>query len=385
MAQVWLARVSGKHGFTKLFAVKTMLPERADEEDFRTMFLDEARIASQIRHVNVATIEDLGEDNGVMFMVFEWIQGDSLDQIVRAAKAAGHPLPIDVILSVAAQTARGLHAAHELRDESGGRLNVVHRDVSPQNILVSETGVAKIIDFGVAKAKNRLAQATMTGLVKGKLEYMAPEQAMSMPFDRRADIFAVGAVVYTALTGRLVFDAPNDAAMLFKLSSGDPPPRATELPPRVADVLERALQPDPEKRFQTAQELERALEASMSRPMSFDDVTAATQAFMQTTSNERRARIRAAIEEANARDAVATPGGPVRRPMASIPPEGVPIATALPGLAEQMEQHVPRAAAKVVWPSWLLPAMLAVTVLLVLVWARVFMLSWQMRHGTGGV
>ncbi len=384
MAQVWLARVSGKHGFTKLFAVKTMLPERADEEEFRIMFLDEARIASQIRHVNVATIEDLGEDNGVMFMVFEWIQGDSLDQVVRSAKSAGHPLPIDVVLSVAAQTARGLHAAHELRDERGQRLNVVHRDVSPQNILVSETGVAKIIDFGVAKAKNRLAQATMTGLVKGKLEFMAPEQAMSMPFDRRADIFAVGAVMYTALTGRLVYEAPNDAAMLFKISSGDPPPRASELPPKVADVLERALQPDPEKRFQTAQELERALEAAMSRAMSFDDVTAATQVFMQTSANERRARIRTAIDEANAREGAAPLGSPVRMPMPSVPEAG-PVSVRQMGPPEPSELHVPRAAPKVVWPAWLVPALVAATLLLLLVWARVFMLSWQMRHGTGGV
>jgi hypothetical protein len=221
--------------------------------------------------------------------------------------------------------------------------------------------------------------------VKGKLEFMAPEQAMSMPFDRRADIFAVGAVVYTALTGRLVFDARNDAEMLFKISSGEPPPRATELPPKVADVLERALCPDPEKRFQTAQELERALEASMSRPMSFDDVTAATQAFMQVSATERRARIRTAIEEANAREAAATPGGPIRRPMASIPPEAAPMSVRQAGGPEPVELHVPRTAARLVWPAWLLPALVAVTLLLLLVWARVFMLSWQMRHGTGGV
>ena len=384
MAQVWLARVSGKHGFTKLYAVKTMLPERADEQEFRTMFLDEARIASQVRHVNVATIEDLGEDDGVMFMVFEWIQGDSLDQIVRAAKKAGHPLPVDVVLSIAAQTARGLHAAHELRDDAGQRLNVVHRDVSPQNILLSETGVAKIIDFGVAKAKNRLAEATMTGLVKGKLEFMAPEQAMSMPFDRRADIFAVGAVAYTALTGRLVWDAPNDAAMLFKISSGEPPPRATELPAKVADVLDRALHPDPEKRFQTAQELERALEASMSRPMSVDDLTAATQTFLQNTSNERRARIRTAVDEANAREAAQAPGASVRRPMTSIPPEAAPISAPQLSANQSSELHVPRSAPRVVWPAWLLPALVGVTLILLGVWARVFMLSWQMRHGTGG-
>jgi len=176
MATVWIARVQGKHGFEKLVAVKTILPHLASDEDFRTMFLDEASIASRIRHPNVADMLDLGEENGTLYIVLEWINGDSLAKLYKAVEASGQPFPVHLLLRIGADACAGLHAAHELLDGEGNRMGVVHRDVSPQNILVTVAGVTKVIDFGIAKAFDRMAEATQTGMLKGKAQYTAPEQ-----------------------------------------------------------------------------------------------------------------------------------------------------------------------------------------------------------------
>jgi eukaryotic-like serine/threonine-protein kinase len=217
MATVWLARVQGKHGFEKLYAVKTILPQMAADVGFRNMFLDEARIAARIRHGNVAEIEDLGEDDdGNLYMVLEWIQGDPWSKLYSAIVERGDPLPADIMLRIAANCCAGLHAAHELTDDVGQLLNVVHRDVSPQNVMVTEAGTVKVIDFGVAKATGRASEQTRAGLIKGKLEYLSPEVALGRPADRRADIWAVGAVLYQIFGGHPPFregghrcDAPH--------------------------------------------------------------------------------------------------------------------------------------------------------------------------------
>src|SRR5580693_6477061 len=188
MATVWLARVQGKHGFEKLVAVKTILPHLASDPGFRTMFLDEASIASRIRHPNVADILDLGEESNTIYMVLEWINGDSWSKLWGAVQSAHLPFPTHLLLRIAADACAGLHAAHELGDENGALLNVVHRDVSPQNVLITIGGVTKVIDFGIAKAMDRTAEATQTGMLKGKAQYTAPEQVRGKSVDRRADI-----------------------------------------------------------------------------------------------------------------------------------------------------------------------------------------------------
>src|SRR5271166_3053443 len=153
MASVWLGRVRGKHGFERIVAIKTILPEYAADPDFRVMLLDEARIASAVEHTNVAQTIDVGEEHGVVYLVLEWIDGDSLYTLHRLLEKQKQLLPPGVVLRGMADACRGLHAAHELRDKSGQPLNVVHRDVSPHNILVNPAGIAKLIDFGVAKAQ----------------------------------------------------------------------------------------------------------------------------------------------------------------------------------------------------------------------------------------
>jgi serine/threonine-protein kinase len=265
MASVWLARQHGKHGFEKLVAVKTILPLFANDLRFQQMFLDEARIASGIEHPNVAQILDLGEEGEVLYLAMEWVDGDSLSKLFRAAEKSGQQLPIGVICRIVADTCAGLHAAHELRDKSGELLNVVHRDVSPQNILVSTKGQAKLIDFGIAKARDRVAGDTSTGLLKGKILYMPPEQAMGKPVDRRADVWAIGAVLYHLLAGVPPFEGSNQLATLHVLTGPDvPPPLPAHVPPQVAHVVKSALVKDPELRVPTADALHRMLEAAMS-------------------------------------------------------------------------------------------------------------------------
>ena len=264
MASVWVARLRGKHGFEKLLAIKTILPQFAADERFQEMFLDEARIASRIEHANVAQIVDVGEQHDITYLVMEWVDGDSLSRLYRSLKKKNAALPMNVLLRIVADACGGLHAAHELRGEDGALLGVVHRDVSPQNILVSSRGMAKLIDFGIAKARDRVVGETNAGLLKGKIHYMAPEQALGGVVDRRADVFAVGAMLYHYLAGAPPFDGANQLAVLKRLTSGLPAlPLPASVPPPVAAVVMKALALAPDARFATAADLQAAIEAAM--------------------------------------------------------------------------------------------------------------------------
>ena len=301
MATVWVARVQGKHGFEKLVAVKTILPHLANDPGFRDMFLDEASIASRIRHPNVADIVDLGEEGGTLYMVIEWINGDSWSKLHAAVQAAGQPFPIHILLRIAADACAGLHAAHELCDENGARLDVVHRDVTPQNVLITIGGVTKVIDFGIAKALDRSAEATQTGMLKGKAQYMAPEQVRSKNVDRRADLWAIGTILYQYLSGRLPYEAKSDLAILKALTSGKPPPPLPPgLPPQVVQVVNRALAPTIEQRFQSALEMQRALEAAIPQPVTSTDVAAFMAQHLQERIEGRRKDLADAIAELEA-------------------------------------------------------------------------------------
>ncbi len=232
MASVWIARQTGKHGFQKLVAVKTMLPKYAEDPAFQHMFIDEARIASRIEHANVTQILDVGEQHGVTYLVMEYVDGDALSKISRAARKKNVKIPLGVLLRIVADVCGGLHAAHELRDDKGRPLGVVHRDVSPQNVLVTTRGVAKLIDFGIAKARDRLSGDTNADTLKGKVQYMAPEQALGKAVDRRADVYAVGAVLYHLIAGKPPFEAENDIQTLFLVTSGRPPRAVAARHPR---------------------------------------------------------------------------------------------------------------------------------------------------------
>src|SRR5262245_41234860 len=186
MATVWAARLRGSRGFQKMVALKTILPMFSADPQYERLFLDEARLTAQVRHPNVAQILDLGEDNGLLYLALEWIDGVSLSQLLRAVEESGTQIPLPVAIRIARKADAGPPAAHELRDTEGELVGLVHRDVSPQNIMVTFDGIAKVIDFGIAKVvRDGVEDATHSFQVKGKVGYLAPEQIMDAPTDRR--------------------------------------------------------------------------------------------------------------------------------------------------------------------------------------------------------
>jgi serine/threonine-protein kinase len=337
MATVWLARVQGKHGFEKLYAVKTLLPHLAADEAFRTMFLDEARIASRIRHGNVAEIEDLGEDGGHLYMVIEWIQGDAWSKLCAAIREQGDPIPADLMLHIAAVSCAGLHAAHELTDDFGRLINVVHRDVSPQNIMLTEAGAVKVIDFGIAKAIGRASEHTRAGLIKGKLEYLAPEQALGGEVDRRADVWAVGATLYHIFSGHPPFTGKNDLDVLRRISTRKPPsPLPPTVPKRVADVIMHSLQPDLAARVPSALDLGRMLESVMASHVSPEDLAGVLRRYLKRRMQARHQSIADALRDAAARAALS--GGPRSPSQADLPPMRASLPTLPPEAAPLRSQ-----------------------------------------------
>jgi serine/threonine-protein kinase len=355
MATVWLARVQGKHGFEKLVAVKTILPNLASDAGFRAMFLDEASIASRIRHPNVADILDLGEEGSTLYMVIEWVNGDSWAKLHTAVRNSGQPFPVHYLLRIAADACAGLHAAHELRDDLGALLGVVHRDVSPQNILITVAGVTKVIDFGVAKALTRLAETTQTGMLKGKASYTAPEQLKhGGVVDRRVDIWAIGTILYHYLSGRLPYEGKNDLATLKALNSGKPPPPLpASVPANVAQVVMRALAPAPDARYQTALDLQRDLEAVLPQPVTSTDVAAFMVQHLADRIEMRRKDLADALAEAEERSGA--PKKPRMRlgsfPELAPPPildQVLGRAPTLAGDSSAMPQLSPVAAARIV-------------------------------------
>ncbi|HSO36611.1 MAG TPA: serine/threonine-protein kinase, partial [Labilithrix sp.] len=266
MGTVWLARMSGKLGFERLVALKTILPTYSSDRQFSDMFLDEARIAAQIDQENVARILEIGEDRGVLYYAMEFIDGESLRKLYRDVRAAEQAFPIGVALRIVADACAGLHATHELRNDEGELLDVVHRDVSPQNLLVSVRGTTKLIDFGVAKANARRSEETAAGTLKGKIEYMAPEQARGTALDRRADVYALGAVLFELLAGRPVRDTDDgkQLAALHDLMTGVPyVPLPQAVPEIVRGIVDRALARDPRARFPTTDALRLAIEQAV--------------------------------------------------------------------------------------------------------------------------
>jgi serine/threonine-protein kinase len=261
-ASVWAARMKSS-ALEKIVAIKTMLTEFSADIESESMFLDEARLVSRIRHPNVASVLDLGEEDDALYIVMEWIEGEPLQVLMREGKGQRIPQPLAV--RIAKQAASGLHAAHELCDENGKSIGLVHRDVSPQNILIGYDGSVKVIDFGVAKAASNL-QKTSVGQVKGKIPYMAPEQAIGDRVDRRTDVFALGIVLYQLVTGRHPFRADNEFATLARLRDPapvDPPSTLVPVPAELEQVMIKALAKNRDDRFATMNDFARALERAV--------------------------------------------------------------------------------------------------------------------------
>ncbi len=264
MATVWAARTREGHGAQRVVVIKTILPEFANGAQFQEMFLREGGIASRITHRNVARIFDLGEERGVLYIAMEYVDGEALSKLHRACKKVGTKIPPGIVLRVLADTCAGLHAAHELKDGTGRLLGIVHRDVSPPNLLLNEKGVAKVIDFGIAKTHVHLGEDTDSGLLKGKVGYMAPEQALGLAVDRRTDVWAVGAVLYNLLTGRPPHEGGNRLQSLQLVTSGQPPaPLPSDVHPAIAEIARIALSPSADDRYATAAQMGEALESAM--------------------------------------------------------------------------------------------------------------------------
>jgi eukaryotic-like serine/threonine-protein kinase len=263
MAVVHLGTLLGPVGFSRPVAIKQLHPQLAKDPAVRSMFIDEARLASRIRHPNVVPTLDVVTDGDELLLVMEYVHGESLQQLLRAARRRKEPVPLRITLAIMAAVLHGLHAAHEATTETGKPLEIVHRDVSPQNVIVGVDGVARVLDFGIARATVRI-ESTREGIVKGKLAYMAPEQLGGVIVDRRADVYAAGVLLWEMTTGRRLFVREDGGQVLVeKLLRGAIEAPSTLAPgtPRLLDaIVLHALARDREQRFATAREMALALE-----------------------------------------------------------------------------------------------------------------------------
>jgi len=262
MAEAHLAMLHGSMGFQKLVVLKRMHASLGRDQHFVQMFVDEARLAARLNHPNVVSTTEVGEVDGDYFIAMEYLEGLSLDRVVRKYLGDGGSMPIGLLLRVACDALEGLHHAHELRDFDGRPLQVVHRDVTPSNIFVTADGMGKVLDFGIAKAALQ-DEATRTGMLKGKLAYMAPEQFYPSPIDRRADLWSMGVLLWEMITGRRLFKAANDAVTYKNIAGMAVPPLRefrADAPEGLDAALGRALERDREHRYADAESMRRALD-----------------------------------------------------------------------------------------------------------------------------
>jgi serine/threonine-protein kinase len=261
MGEIFLAKLMGMAGFEKLVVIKRLLPHLAEDSHFVTMLLDEARIAARLSHPNVCQVHDLGEVDGQYYIAMEYLEGVPCSQLLKRARRDDQHLDLGMACSILQQTCEGLHHAHELRDNAGKPIGLVHRDVSPSNLFATISGVIKVLDFGVAKSQDARAR-THTGALKGKYAYMSPEQVLAHELDRRSDVFSMGIVFFELLTTRRLFWRDSEYKM-FQAIAEEPIPDVrdfrSEVPVPLAAVVRRALSRDPDKRFASALDLATAI------------------------------------------------------------------------------------------------------------------------------
>ena len=319
MAEVFQGRVVGAEGFEKLVAIKRILPDLAEDERFVKMLLTEARIHSALSHRNIVQIHDLGiSEDGQYFIVLEYVEGYDLRMITEQLAAEGEIIPEVLSLHIASELAQGLHFAHELKGADGQPLGLIHRDVSPSNVLISLAGEVKLSDFGLAKRRH---DRSVVGSLKGNLSYMSPEQAMQAPLDRRTDMFSLGAVLFELLTGRRLREITDEVAGWSQVASGAVPSVRTlrpDLPPTFERLLDRALAADPDQRFPDAGAFGTAIRqalAEMNMPVGASDLGALLGVVNpprrpRSLMMERSKVIRLGPEERALREAFAAPPTP---------------------------------------------------------------------------
>jgi eukaryotic-like serine/threonine-protein kinase len=299
MAEVWAARLHGSRGFQRMVALKTIVTSALTDARMERMFHEEASLASRIQHPNVAATLDLGEHDGTLYMAMEWVDGEPLTVVLEHARRK-QAIPLAIAVNLIGQACLGLHAAHESRDEDGALLGIVHRDISPQNVMVTYAGIVKLVDFGIAKATNLVTGLTEAGEVRGKFAYMAPEQVLGETIDRRTDLFALGILLYLLTTGHHPHKASSPAETIHRLCS-DTPRRPSELvanyPPALEEVVLKALSKDKSDRFAHARELFEALARAVPRAFraGFETTVAEyLEQLLAERSSESRRRLRLA-------------------------------------------------------------------------------------------
>ncbi len=300
MAEIFLARAEGAAGFAKLVVVKRLLESLAGEPEYVEMFLDEARIAARLSHTNVVQCLDLGEVDGRYFMAMEYVAGLSVAQVGKLATRRLGKVPQEIAAGIVVQAAAGLHSAHEQRAPDGTPLGIVHRDVSPQNLLLTNEGIVKLVDFGIAKAAGR-ATNTRAGVIKGKFGYLSPEQCVGEAIDRRSDVFALGIVLFELCTSRRLFKRGSTLHTYEAIASCQvPDPRSLNpaIAPPVAAVIKRALAKGAGERFQTAEEFGGALEEAMRRS-ALDGTSTALATFLERHFAPELEQQRALVEQAD--------------------------------------------------------------------------------------
>ena len=298
MATVYLGRLHGAVGFGRTVAIKRLHPHLAKDTEFVSMFLDEARLAARVQHPNVVPTLDVVTSDGELFLVLEYIRGESLSALLRAAKAAKERLKLPIVAALITGMLHGLHAAHEATDEQGAPLNIVHRDVSPQNVLIGVDGIPRLLDFGVAKAELRL-QTTREGQLKGKLAYMPPEQLEGV-VSRATDIYAAGVVLWEALAGERLFKGETEAQIMNLIVTMEIPPPSTRNPlvPKELDaIVLKALSRSPGDRFATAEDMAAAIDRVVG-PAPAREVANVLERYL-AESIDKRKKIVADIESAS--------------------------------------------------------------------------------------
>jgi serine/threonine-protein kinase len=319
MASVHLARVDGPGGFQKWVAIKKIHSHLVEDQSFVNMFFDEARVAARISHPNVATVFDLGKDAESYWIAMEYLHGEPLREVMRRTEQPGQPMPPEIACRIIADAAEGLHAAHELVGPSGEKLNLVHRDVTPHNLFVTYEGVTKVVDFGIATFSSRMA-STRAGMLKGKIAYMSPEQVVGEPLDRRADIFALGVVLWELTTGQRLFRMDSDLDMMAKVQECKPPRPSGVVrgyPIDLEKIVMKALSKNKNERYGTAREFSRALQSLLMRRGLFvasDEVATYMQSLFGDRIRKREEHLRWAADITHTlnvdRNKVAAPSAP---------------------------------------------------------------------------
>jgi serine/threonine protein kinase len=385
MGEVFLARARGIEGFEKLVVLKTVLPQYIEQAHVVEMFLDEARLAAHLHHPNIAQVYDIGREQNVLYFTMEYIHGQDVRYLMKKLSTAGKILPLEHAINIVLGTAAALHYAHEQCTPDGKPTNLVHRDVSPSNILVSYDGNVKLVDFGVAKASTQ-RQETRAGTLKGKLAYMSPEQCHGQTLDRRSDIYALGIILYELSTGQRLFRAENDLAIMKQITEEDVPPPSWDIPDyplELEKILLKALSRKREERYETAQAFLIDLE-HFAREQKLATSAVVLGAFMQKTFADLIAEWKRAqhagkslgqhlSENALENDATKlSPSGPQQ--LIAAPPvvgettgqvRGVPLAepaAAPAGPSTSVSQLIPRNDRKPMWAAAVVLMLLALSV-----------------------